>query len=697
MTREPSNSQTDTPAGYASVFETYHQLGWSVLPLPRAKKQWPPKGYTGAGGAIPSYADMLEWSQQSKYQDGNVAIRLPHNVIGIDVDDYDSKHGGDTIAEGETRWGALPVTYRSTSRVGSKSGIRLYRIPDGVKLCESIKFEELGLGHVEIIQFHQRYALCWPSIHDKTGATYYWVAEIDGTVMDSPPAPVDIPELPTTWLDALRDDHTSADAPAESDTDVRKCLTTGEPSQAVAFKLAEAMSELFAPECRHDAVRDRVLGLLRLGKRGEPGVDRALRALSVAFINRVYKDRGGGKAEARQEFSQFVNGPMVARLLADTSYDTDEPIGAAQLGETDGDTDDYRELRIATRVERLQEEAEARRRIKSIESQQLRETLTPPITLTEFLSVPDTEAQYRISELLPIGGRAIVAAQYKAGKTTLVDNLVRALADNTLFLNAFRVCPTHVALLDTEMDERQMRRWLRQQQIQNPAEVLVKPLRGRVSAFNILDPELLAMWSEWLRGYDVVVLDCLRPVLDALSLSEDHDAGRFLVAFDELLNRCGASEAVIVDHMGHNGDRTRGDSRKLDWPDVTWRIVRDKDVETPDDPSAERYFSAYGRDVDVTKGRLEYNSATRQLTYTGLPPAFAKAESLVPNVIQLLTKRPGLTAKEIDTALAPFGTRQRIRDAVATTVANGDVLIDEEGKSHAKKHFLNPSRKPFDQ
>jgi len=61
-----------------------------------------------------------------------------------------------------------------------------------------------------------------------------------------------------------------------------------------------------------------VLGLLRCGKDGEPGVKAALNALHDAFVNRVWRDRDGGKDEARHEFQEFVCGDNVARLLADT-------------------------------------------------------------------------------------------------------------------------------------------------------------------------------------------------------------------------------------------------------------------------------------------------------------------------------------------------------------------------------------------
>jgi hypothetical protein len=57
-------------------------------------------------------------------------------------------------------------------------------------------------------------------------------------------------------------------------------------------------------------------------------------------------------------------------------------------------------------------------------------------------------------------------------------------------------------------------------------------LRRRITAVR-------AEWARKLRDLDaaVVILDCLRPVLDALGLDESHDAGRLLVALDELTDR----------------------------------------------------------------------------------------------------------------------------------------------------------------
>ena len=126
-----------------------------------------------------------------------------------------------------------------------------------------------------------------------------------------------------------------------------EAITDGEMSQRVAFKLGQALTELHSGQCRHDATRGRVLGLLRLGKQGEPGVKTALTLLRKAFGDVAdATGRSGGRDRADYEFTEFIYKKVggrwvasddVARLLAATDYDDD---WVRNLGEPP-DTDDH--------------------------------------------------------------------------------------------------------------------------------------------------------------------------------------------------------------------------------------------------------------------------------------------------------------------------------------------------------------------
>ena len=285
--------------------------------------------------------------------------------------------------------------------------------------------------------------------------------------------------------------------------------------------------------------------------------------------------------------------------------------------------------------------------------------------LDAFLAVPDEPVRYRVDGLWPAGGRVIGAAQFKAGKSVLNHNLIRSLADGTPFLGHFPVTPPEgrIVLLDLELYGPTLRRWLRDQGIENTGQVDVIPVRGRVASLAILDPTVRTAWAKELRaaGAAVVILDCLRPALDAFGLDENKDAGRWLIAFDAMLADAGVSEALVTHHMGHAGERTRGDSRLRDWPDAEWRLVRqqpDDPGEQPD-PSAPRFLTAYGRDVDVPEGALSYDEATRRLTFVGGNRRDARNDLPTEQSVAVVVEQKGLTGNSVDHRLQRRGLSRR--------------------------------------
>lgn len=309
----------------------------------------------------------------------------------------------------------------------------------------------------------------------------------------------------------------------------------------------------------------------------------------------------------------------------------------ARLEAADGLTRDaYKKLKA---TKRAKEWVDAEERAAS--------GLTVPagITLTDLLAEPDAEVQYRIQDLWPSGGRVLLPAPMKSGKTTMVANLVRALADGDLFLGEFSTEQvSRVAVIDNEMSPAQIKRWMRDQGIKNTDRVEMFSLRGAVASFDLLNPQVRAQWAAALHGADVLVVDCLRPILDALGLSEDKEAGRFLVNLDALVAEAGIQETILVHHTGHAGERSRGDSRLRDWPEAEWTIVRD----TKDD-QAPRYFRAFGRDVSVPEGRLVFDPANRHLSFTtGADRQTEVVQAVAAEVLTFIAENPGLSSNRIE-------------------------------------------------
>lgn len=254
-----------------------------------------------------------------------------------------------------------------------------------------------------------------------------------------------------------------------------------------------------------------------------------------------------------------------------------------------------------------------------------------PIRLDQFVAEEDSSPQWRVDELWPTGGRVLLAAQYKAGKTTLMGNLMRSLVDAQSFLDRFRVTPAErIVLIDDELDARTLRRWLNDQGIENTPAIEVISLRGRLTEFDVMTQAARKPWADVIAGADILILDCLRPMLDALGLSEAVGAGKFVLAFDALLKESGVSEGVLVHHMGHDAQRSRGDSRLRDWPDVEWRLTR-----AGTEPDAPRHFTAYGRDVDQPRMPLFFNEKQRRLTLRDPVQPAERAKPTADDVIRI--------------------------------------------------------------
>jgi hypothetical protein len=170
------------------------------------------------------------------------------------------------------------------------------------------------------------------------------------------------------------------------------------------------------------------------------------------------------------------------------------------------------------------------------------------------------------------------------------------------------------------------------------------------------------------------------------------------VQLDTLIAEAEISELVLVHHAGHSGERSRGDSRLRDWPDVEWRLVR----ETPErpgeepGPDAKRYFAAEGRDVAVPEGLLEYDRVTRRLTLAGGSRRETSGSELIPTIVELVAKPSpdglsGWSGRAIESALTAQGHGQKkVRSGIAAARREGKVST-VSGPRNSTLHVISRS------
>jgi P4 family phage/plasmid primase-like protien len=331
---------------FALAARAYLDSGWSPIPLPHEQKfpvpdQFPgPNGklehqsFTGADGVYVTEAHLAHWlsakgranAGKLSYRPGNIAIRLPPSIVGVDVDAYSGKKGAETLAKAEMEWGALPPTWVSTSKDDGVSGIRWYRVPIGLAWPGELP---QGKG-VELIRWDHRFAIVAPSVHDKTGEEYRWYREVareDGSYEmvleeeefpDAPPERDEeggIPWMPKEWIEGLTggekysaratDDGIGADdvrrwianrpAPEEPCRHMRKQLT------AWTVKVQRGADDGGA----HQEMVDAVWAVLSDARQGHTGVGWILTKLRNVFLQAV-KDRRPDDGSARSEWARAV-------------------------------------------------------------------------------------------------------------------------------------------------------------------------------------------------------------------------------------------------------------------------------------------------------------------------------------------------------------------------------------------------------
>jgi replicative DNA helicase len=117
----------------------------------------------------------------------------------------------------------------------------------------------------------------------------------------------------------------------QPDSIIDDYLTEGKMSPKVMSQLAVAMDHCHAlslrgNDCsRHGNIRDDVLALAGLGKRGEPGVSGAIKLLRAEFIEEVGPDRGYDTAA--REFESFLDRERLEKYLDDEEYVEDDLFG----------------------------------------------------------------------------------------------------------------------------------------------------------------------------------------------------------------------------------------------------------------------------------------------------------------------------------------------------------------------------------
>lgn len=512
----------------------------SPLPLPYGKKERPPSGYTGADAPMASWPDIIAWIEEQP--EANIAIRLAPGILGLDVDDYDGKGGGDTLDNLEHRLGPLPPTWMVTSRTDEVSGTRLYRVP-----TDRHWPSQAGPG-IDVIRHGHRYLVWRGSLHPE-GRTYDTIHTETGESGVTPSAD-ELPELPQRWVD-----HLAREAPKQTVATAYTGKRYGEldepQRQAVEAHVAERIED------RLQALRD----AKRWPKGKTDGYGRGWEKLTadVAQTLRTLIAEGWSGVDA-----EAVHQAFLAAAPTDATWtrrDADEKWHNQTRPAVNGGRIDFPVLDgMVTELEPGTADPEAE------------ENRNAPLDWPTLLEGEEPEPEWLVGRLAEKGQQVALVGAAKVGKSLLCLDWAASIACGGPFLGDDGQAPLRVMYVDLENTQRDIRR--RVHALGLTARDLGNLVYLSFPSIGALDTVsgAAALLAEVRRhSPEVIFLDTVSRMISGTENDSDTWLNLYRLTLKELKAR---QIAVIrLDHFGKDAERgARGSSAKEQDVDQVWEL-----------------------------------------------------------------------------------------------------------------------------
>ena len=299
------------------------------------------------------------------------------------------------------------------------------------------------------------------------------------------------------------------------------------------------------------------------------------------------------------------------------------------------------------------------------------------ISLSEFLSREIPQNKWIVDGLLIKSGKVFFAAKAKAGKTTLCLSLLKSLVDGDNFLGKFdvEVPDGQIGYMNLELTDGQMQEWVTRQGILNQERVHFWNLRGKANPFRSAISRARLIEEIRSLGVKTLIIDTFAKIFPGQA-NDNSEVNRFLVMLDEVLDKAGVEQLVMLVHAGNDAKKIRGATALTDHPDSIWYLFNDDDKN--------RYFSAIGRDTDIPEGLIKFDPITNQLEFTGAGKQVAKDSTAKSKVLEFIQKNPGSNASLIDDAI---GGNRAFKIKIRKQLIKEGLVFTKKGPNNSDLYF----------
>ena len=327
---------------------------------------------------------------------------------------------------------------------------------------------------------------------------------------------------------------------------------------------------------------------------------------------------------------------------------------------------------------RLNQEAseEAKRQIQ--EAKFSLEKRTPKGTLlSDFLDLELETERFLVDGLIPYNSTSTLVAARKSGKSTFVYNIIHSLVMGSPLLGCFETkkLKERIGYVNYELTETQAQDWFKRSPIGKTDQVAIWNLRGMPNPFRSV--EALEAFALEVRELNirVLILDPFSSAFRGDSQSND-EVKEFFLMTDAFKEASGVKELIIPIHAGWDTSRVRGASTLDDHPDAILHLENS--------PDGVRTFHAFGRDVEVLPGELDFDKATLLMTYKGATTPEVKQDKFIKVILDLLKTKTEVSATTLREEVV--GSNYQIEKARDAAVDKGLIAVRQVGNS--KKYSL---------
>jgi hypothetical protein len=243
-------------------------------------------------------------------------------------------------------------------------------------------------------------------------------------------------------------------------------------------------------------------------------------------------------------------------------------------------------------------------------------------SLADELVTPLPKTEYVISGIHPVGTNTTVIAPAKTGKTTVMMNLIKSLADGVPLFDKHDVqsIAGRVAFFNYELTEITTRRNFQDMNIQNLHKIWHLPLRGVPFRMSLLplgeEPDPVMDWIIAELKAQEIEIWILDPFSNAFQGDENSAAEtrNWFMRLDYIKAQSGVKEVFLPVHTGKvtqgqdTPEQVRGSAKIEDWPDNRWILSQDS--------TGKRFFKATGRRSGCDEYELEFDQGSQAL-YAG--------------------------------------------------------------------------------